>query len=100
MYNVVVTPEVTDILIGYAQKCAIDNGIECATNLVDSFDKAINSLETLPKRGIKKLQYIPAKYHIITFWKHLWLVYPVDHDNFTVYIDYLIDDRSNYRRLF
>ncbi len=39
MYNVVVTPEVTDILIGYAQKCAIDNGIECATNLVDSFDK-------------------------------------------------------------
>ena len=61
MYNVVVTPEVTDILIGYAQKCAIDNGIECATNLVDSFDKAINSLETLPKRGIKKLQYIPAK---------------------------------------
>lgn len=97
MYNVVVAPIVSEILIEYAKKFALDNGMECSLNLVDSFDKVIESLKELPQRGTRKLEYIPSRYHVITFWKHLWLVYQIDSN--MVYIDYIIDDRSDYGRL-
>ena len=100
MYNVVVSPAATNVLINYATKCAVDNGEECAYRLVDSFDKAVLSLEDLPERATRKLLYIPSKYRIITFWKHLWLVFQVNKKDITVYIDYVIDDRSVYEALF
>lgn len=84
----------------YAVKCAEDNGTDCALRLADSFDKVVDSLQELPERGVKKLRYIPSRYHIIPFWRHLWLVYQIDHKELVVYIEYLIDDRSNYGRLF
>lgn len=49
----------------YAVKCAEDNGTDCALRLADSFDKVVDSLQELPERGVKKLRYIPSRYHII-----------------------------------
>ena len=100
MYKVVVDPRTSDMLTEYARKFAGDNGIECAMRLVDAFDEAVNSLKELPQRCVKKLSYIPARYHIIPFWKHLWLVYQIDFEERMVYIDYMVDDRSDYGRLF
>ena len=100
MYSVLVAPNVSEILVEYASKFAIDNGIECATKLVDNFDKVIISLQELPQRGVRKLAYIPDRYHIINIWPHLWLVYQIDNQNQKIYIDYLINDRSNYGVLF
>lgn len=100
MYSVVVAPSLSEVLIDYAQKCAMDNGEECGLRLVDSFDHAVASLKEMPQRGSRKLAYIPSRYRIISFWKHLWLVYQIGQMEETVYIDYLIDDRSDYGRLF
>lgn len=100
MYRVVVAPIVSDILLGYADRFAIDNGLECATNFVEAFDETVDSLKELPQRGVNKLRYIPACYHMIPLWKHLWLVYQINEADKKVYIDYLIDDRSDYGRLF
>lgn len=100
MYKVVVAPVTSELLTGYAGKFAADNGIECTMSLIDAFEKAVASLTEMPQRGVRKLSYIPARYHTISFWKHLWLVYQINCDENIVYIDYLIDDRSDYGRLF
>lgn len=100
MYNVLVTPSVSDILIDYTRRFAMDNGIDCANRFTDSFDKAVDSLSEIPQRGVRKLKYIPYRYHIIPFWKHLWLVYQISEKTRVVYIDFLIDDRSDYGKLF
>lgn len=100
MYNVVVAPSVSEALVEFAEKCALDNGVECALHLADSFDHAVESLKEMPHRGAKNLEYIPKRYRIITFWRHLWLVYQIGEKERTVFIDYLLDDRSDYGRLF
>lgn len=100
MYDVVVAPSVSEVLVRYAEKCALDNGIECALHLADSFDQAVDSLKEMPHRGARNLEYIPRRYRSITFWKHLWLVYQIGEQERKVYIDYLLDDRSDYGRLF
>ncbi|WP_343208411.1 type II toxin-antitoxin system RelE/ParE family toxin [Anaerolentibacter hominis] len=100
MYKVVVAPVTSDMLTEYAVQIAVDNGIECALRLADAFDEAVESLRELPQRGVRNLSYIPARYHVIPFWKHLWLVYQIQLKEHTVYMDYLIDDRSDYGRLF
>lgn len=100
MYNVVVSPTATNILINYAKKFAVDNGEECAYRLIDSFDQATLSLQNMPERATRKLPYIPSKYRIIPFWKHLWLVFQINKKDNTVLIDYIIDDRSSYERFF
>lgn len=79
--------------------CVID-GIECAEKLVESYEKAIASLDIFAERGVHKLPYVPHKYHIIKFWDHLWLVYQVDKDEEKVYVDFLIDNSSDYGTLF
>lgn len=100
VYKVEVAPRVSDILIRYAEKFASDNVIECALNLTNSFDEAVDSLAEMPERGVRKIKYIPKRYHIINFWKHLGLVYQISEMNHTVYIDFLIDDHSDYGKLF
>ena len=100
MYNVLITPLVSDILIDYARRFALDNGIECANKFTDSFDHAVESLTEIPQRGVRKLKYIPSRYRIIPFWKHLWLVYQIDENAKEVYVDFLIDDRSDYGKIF
>lgn len=100
MYEVVVAPVVSEMLIDHAQQFASEHGMECALKLMDSFDCTMESLKEMPQRGIRKLAYIPSRYYLITFWKHLWFVYQIDVRNNKVYIDYMIDDRSDYGRLF
>lgn len=100
MYKVVVSPAATNVLLNYAKRFAVDNGEECAYRLVDSFDQAVESLESMPERAMRKLPYIPSKYRIITFWKHLWLVFQINNNDNTVKIDYVIDDRTSYEVLF
>ena len=100
MYDVVVSPTATNVLINYAKKFAVDNGEECANRLVDSFDQAVVSLKNMPERAIRKLPFIPSKYRIISFWKHLWLVFHINKRKSVVYVDYVIDDRSSYDMLF
>ena len=100
MFNVVVSPRATNVLVNYAVKFAVDNGEECANNVVDSFDRAVLSLENMPERATRKLPYIPSKYRIVTFWKHLWIVFQINKKESKVYIDYIIDDRSAYVKLF
>lgn len=100
MYEVIVAPVLSDMLIDYAQQIASEHGMECALKLIDSFDNATESLKEIPQHGIRKLAYIPSRYYLITFWKHLWFIYQVDAQNNKEYIDYMIDDRSVYGRLF
>lgn len=100
MYNVVVSPTATNVLINYAKKFAVDNGEECANRLVDSFDQTVLSLNDMPERAIRKLLFIPSKYHIIPFGKHLWLVFQINKRENVVFVDYVIDDRSSYDLLF
>ena len=100
MYNVVISPAATSVLVGFAAKCAIDNGEECACHVVDSFNQAVLSLEEMPERATRKLPALPSKYRILPFWKHLWLVFQISKKENTVYIDYVIDDRSEYKKLF
>jgi plasmid stabilization system protein ParE len=100
MYNVVVSPTATNVLLNYAKKFTVDNGEECAYRLVESFDQAVISLESMPERATRKLPYIPSKYRLIPFWKHMWLVFQIDNKNNTVMIDYVVDDRSSYEALF
>lgn len=97
MYHVEASPTVNNILMFYVDKCYDDNGEDCALNLLDSYDEAIDSLTVNVKRGCK-LEDIPDKYRAISFWPHLWFVYLVEENN--VYVDLIIDDRQNYGKLF
>lgn len=100
MYEVVVAPAVSEMLIDYARQFASEHGADCSMKFVNSFDSAVDSLKEMPQRGIRKLAYIPSRYYLISFWKHLWFVYQIDVPSNKVYIEYIIDDRSDYGRLF
>lgn len=99
MYEVYIQPNVDNELADFAIRCTIDNGEECAERMIASFEKAIALLEEFPQRGVKRLKYIPNYYRAVTFWEHKWLIYQVDEGSRTVYVDYLMDDRSNYGTL-
>lgn len=96
-YQVEASASVNDILMNYSDLCYDDNGPDCALQLLDAFDKAIDSLTITPGRGCR-LADVPSKYRAIPFWEHLWLVYMIHGQ--TVYVDLIIDDRQNYGNLF
>ena len=96
MYNVDISPEANAVLEDYALRCLTDNGEECALRLIDSFDEKLSYLETTPMIGCARLRYIPAKYRVLNFWPHLWLVFQVKEWDKCVKIEYIIDDRQNY----
>ena len=99
MYEVRIQPKVDKALVDFAIRCAVDNGKECADRMTDSFEKTIALLEDFPQRGVQRLKYLPDYYRAVTFWSHKWLVYRIDETGKIVYINYLIDDRSNYGTL-
>ena len=73
---------------------------ELGNRFVDAFVEAKESLETLPERGTRRLRFLPAIYRLIPFWPHLWLIYRVGKKEKVVYIDLMVDDRSDYGSLF
>ena len=99
MYEAIVDSTVEEELLSFVVRCTIDNGEECGEHVVDSFAHAVELLSEYPQRGVQRLADIPSSYRAIRFWKHKWLVYLIDEESSKVYIDYLIDDRSNYGRL-
>ena len=99
MYNVVVEPETGDKLIELAVAYALEHGEYSSEKLIKSFERAVASLEFMPQRGCQTIEYIPEKYRTIPFWQHLWLIYQIDEDSLTVFIDHVIDERSDYGAL-
>lgn len=99
MYEVIVEPNVEDELLRFVVRCTIDNGEGCGERVADAFAHAVDMLSDYPQRGVQRLTDIPSCYRAVSFWKHKWLVYLVDEECRKVYIDFLIDDRSNYGRL-
>lgn len=99
MYEVKVAPGVNQELIDFSVRCAQDNGMDCAERMINSFEKAVSLLAEFPQRGSRRLKYIPAAYRTVSFWAHKWLVYRIDEEKQCVYVNYLIDERSNYGAL-
>lgn len=99
MYKIYVAPAVNEALVDFSIRCTLDHGVECADRMVAGFQKSVSLLKEFPQRGVQRLRYIPKQYRVITFWTHKWLVYQIDEISKEVFIDYMIDDRSNYGRL-
>lgn len=96
MYNVIVAPEVSVLLVEFAITFASAYGEQCADNFITAYENAVASLRFMPQRGSKKIDYIPDYYRTIPFWKYLWLIYQIDEEPLIVLIDFLIDERSDY----
>lgn len=41
MYDVMVVPIVSNILVQYIEKCALENDTDCEFDLVDIFDRTV-----------------------------------------------------------
>lgn len=99
-YRVDVSPKAQEQLVAKASEYTIMQDEELGNKFIDSFAAAKTSLENLPERGSPRLRYLPSMYRLIPFWAHLWLVYRVNKKEKVVYIDLVIDDRSDYGSLF
>ena len=99
-YRVDVSPKAQEQLVAKASEYAIMQDEALDNRVVDAFVEAKESLETLPERGTRRLRFLPAIYRLIPFWPHLWLIYRVGKKEKVVYIDLMVDDRSDYGSLF
>ena len=99
-YRVYVSPKAQEQLVAKAREYTIMQDEELGNKFIDSFAAAKTSMENLPERGSHRLRYLPSMYRLIPFWSHLWLVYRVNKKEKVVYIDLVIDDRSDYGSLF
>ena len=99
-YRVYVSPKAQEQLVAKASEYTIIQDEELGNKFIDSFAAAKMSLEKLPERGPNRLRYLPSMYRLIPFWSHLWLVYRVNKKEKVVYLDLVIDDRSDYGSLF
>ena len=99
-YRVDVSPKAQEQLVEKASEYTIMQDEALGNNFIDYFAAAKTSLEGLPERVSHRLRYLPSMYRLIPFWPHLWLVYRVSKKKKVVYIDLVIDDRSDYGSLF
>lgn len=99
-YRVDVSPKAQEQLVEKASEYTIMQDEALGNKFIDSFAAAKTSLEGLPERGSNRLRYLPSMYRLIPFWPHLWLVYRVSKKKKVVYIDLVIDARSDYGSLF
>lgn len=97
LFQVDISPDAKELLSYWVDKCNEDHGYAVASELLDAFEQVISTLEAIPEAGTGSLPYIPQKYKAIHLWKHLWLIYQIWYKNKIVKIEYLIDDRQNYR---
>ncbi len=99
-FTVKVSPNAQEQLVSKAAELTILQDEALGNRFIDAFAAAKKSLESLPERGVHRLRYLPSMYRMIPFWPHLWLVYRVSKKERIVYIDLLLDDRSDYGCLF
>ena len=98
-YRVIVSEQATQMLVFHAAFLA-QVSPEAAERLTVEFEKAANSLETMPQRcpGLSG-EYIPSnKYRYVLFERHYAILYQIVDD--IVYADYAIDFRQDYGWLF
>ncbi len=97
-YIVDISPEAREILIKWVNTCEEDNGIEVADDLLNSFDSLLDTLETNPEAGTGRLEGLPRKYRAHHLWRHLWAVYQIYYESEAIKLEYIIDDRQDYKR--
>ena len=94
-YRVIVSKKAAEMLVSHAAFLA---GVseEAANRLIQAFEGAANSLETMPKRCPWLVsEYISRnKYRKLLIEKKYLLLFQIK-DN-TVYIDYVLDCRQDY----
>lgn len=94
-YQVIVSEQAKRMLISHAVFLA-QVSPEAAERLVDSFETAANSLDTMPSRCPWLTgDYIPKNsYHFFVFEKRYLIIFQIQDD--IVYIDYVVDSRQDY----
>ena len=98
-YRVIVSERAVQMLISHVAFLA-QASPEAAERLTVEFEKAANSLETMPqRRPWFSGEHIPKRtYRFILFEKRYMLIFQIV-DN-TVYADYVLDCRQDYEWLF
>lgn len=94
-YRVIVSEQATQMLVFHAAFLA-QVSPEAAEKLTVEFEKAANSLETMPQRCLwLSGEYIPKHaYRFILFEKRYMIIFQIIDD--TVYADYVVDCRQDY----
>lgn len=94
-YKVIVSERAMRMLISHAAFLAQVNP-QAAEKLTEEFQRAANSLETMPQRCTwLSGEYIPKNaYRFILFEKRYMLIFQISDD--VVYADYVIDCRQDY----
>lgn len=94
-YKVIVSERAMQMLISHAAFLAQVNP-QAAEKLTEEFQRAANSLETMPQRCTwLSGEYIPKNAHrFILFEKRYMLIFQISDD--VVYADYVIDCRQDY----
>lgn len=94
-YKVIVSERAMQMLISHAAFLAQVNP-QAAEKLTEEFQRAANSLETMPQRCTwLSGEYIPKNaYRFILFEKRYMLIFQIADD--VVYADYVIDCRQDY----
>lgn len=94
-YKVIVSEQAKQMLVNHAAFLA-QNSLDAAERLVVSFEKAANSLDTMPQRCPWLTgEYIPGNiYRFLVFEKRYLLIFQVRDD--IVYVDYIVDCRQDY----
>lgn len=94
-YKVIVSDKATRMLVEYAVSLA-DVSPEAAEKLVADFEKAAESLQTMPLRCARLTgEYIPQnKYRYLVFDKQYILIFQVVDD--IVYADYVVNTKQDY----
>lgn len=96
-YQIDISPEAKQILIEWVDLCEANQNHEAALSLIDAYENLLSTLEKQPKAGTGNLQDIPSKYRAILLWKHLWAIYQIQEKHQKIIIEYIIDDRQDYR---
>lgn len=97
-YSVVVSSRAAQMLVSHAAFLA-QVSKSAADRLVSSFEEAADSLELMPHRCPWLIgEFIPRNmYRYLVFEQRYLLIYQIK-DN-TVYVDYVVDCRQDYRWL-
>ncbi len=97
-FTIDISPEATEILISWVDKCEEDNGVNVANDLIDSYESMLDTLEKDPEAGTGRFEDLPRKYRAYHIWRHLWAVYQIYHEALKIKLEYIIDDRQNYKK--
>ena len=95
--KVEISPDAKAILFEWIDLIETDRGADVANELIDAYEKVIILLENNPEVGTGNLKDLPKKYRALLLWKHLWIIYQMSENHGIVKIEYIIDDRQNYK---